>query len=64
MIAQNALKDSRRYQVVVYDLRIDGSTDQLRGARDAWGAYGEIEVLGEHHAALIVRPGGALEVAA
>jgi len=48
---------------VVFDLREPGGPSELHKQRAAWAEYSDIEALDEHHFALLIRPGGAVEAA-
>jgi hypothetical protein len=50
--------------VVLFDLRLPGTTDRLAREREAWQAQSDTEALDENHFALLVRPGGARRLAA
>lgn len=50
--------------VVLYDVRIPGAADRFHEQRAAWRERGDVEALDQHHFMLIVRPGGAREMAA
>jgi hypothetical protein len=50
--------------LAIYDVRVPGATERLHRERGAWGEYGDIEALDQNHYVLIVRPGGAREMAA
>jgi hypothetical protein len=50
--------------VVVFDLREPGGPSELHKLRAAWAEYADIKALDEHHFALLIRPGSALEEAA
>ena len=45
--------------VVLFDLRLPGTTERLHRERAAWREHSDIETLDENHFVLIVRPGGA-----
>ena len=48
---------------VAFDLRVPGSSSLLRAFRRAWGRAVSVEELGPDRVVLMVRPGGALELA-
>jgi hypothetical protein len=50
--------------LVLFDLREPSGASELHKQRACWAEYSEIEALDEDHFALIIRSGGALEVAA
>ena len=50
---------SSEYIVVLFDLRLPGTTDRLARERAAWHAQSDIEALDENHVVLLVWPGGA-----
>lgn len=50
--------------LVIYDVRIPGAAERFHSERAAWGEFGDIEALDEHHYILMVRPGGAGEMVA
>ena len=49
---------------VLFDLRLPGAAEELHRARAVWQGDSDIEILGEDHFALIVRPGRARSAAA
>ena len=49
--------------VVLFDLREPGGPSELHRQRAAWAEYSDIQALDEHHFALLIRPGSALEAA-
>jgi hypothetical protein len=49
--------------VVVFDLREPDGCLELHKQRAAWAEYSDIEALDEHHFALLILPGTALEAA-
>ena len=52
------------YLVVLHDLRDPEAVEALHRARAVWQERSDIEALDHDHLLLIVRPGGALEIAA
>lgn len=50
--------------VVIYDVRMPGAADRFHEERAACQEYSDVEALDEHHYVLVVRPGGARELAA
>ena len=49
--------------LTVFDLLVPGARSLLHDARRAWGSYATVEELGYVRVVLMVRPGGALELA-
>jgi hypothetical protein len=49
----------RPYELVLFDLRAPGTVERLLTECSAWGECASVELLGSHHAVLIVRAGGA-----
>jgi hypothetical protein len=47
------------YELVLFDLRDPEARARLRREHAAWGVNATVEMLGEHHVALTVRPGAA-----
>lgn len=45
--------------LAIYDVRIPGAAERLHSERAAWGPFGDIEALDQHHYILVVSPGGA-----
>jgi hypothetical protein len=52
--------DSRPYELVVFDVRTPAAVERLLSECSAWGEDAAVELLGPHHAVLIVRAGGAV----
>jgi hypothetical protein len=48
---------------IVFDCRGPGAKNRLHRERRAWGAAATLETLGYGRAVLVVRPGGARELA-
>jgi len=48
---------------IAFDYRGPGAKNRLHRERRAWGAAATVENLGHGRAVLVVRPGGALELA-
>jgi len=57
-----SIQDSPLETLVVFDCRERGAKERLRRERRAWGPSATTESLGYGRVALIVRPGGALEL--
>jgi hypothetical protein len=65
MIAPQTLyPNAPEYIVVLFDVRIPGVAERLHSERAAHREFGDIEAVDEHHFALLIRPGSALEEAA
>jgi len=65
MIAPETLyPNAPEYIVVLFDVRIPGVAERLHSERAAHRECGDIEAGDEHHFALLIRPGSALEEAA
>jgi len=60
---QRLYRNHPKCLVVVFDLREPGGPSELHKQRAAWAEYSDIEALDEHHFALLIRPGGAVEAA-
>ena len=60
---QESIPDSTTYELVFFDFRVPGTINQLHFARRAWGQAAEVERLCQGRAVLVVRPGGARELA-
>jgi hypothetical protein len=52
-------RNDRDCTLVVFDLRVPGSTERLHSECAAWRENAQIEMLDYDHAVLIVRPGTA-----
>ena len=52
----------RPYELVLFDLRVPGTVKRVLSERSAWGECASVELLGSHHAVLIVRAGGAIRM--
>ncbi len=48
---------------IAFDCRERGAKNRLHQGRRAWGSCATVESLGYGRAVLVVRPGGALELA-
>jgi hypothetical protein len=60
MLAPNkAYCNSGEFTLIIFDLRIRGSTERLHGERAAWQEHADVEMLDLNHAVLIVWPGAA-----
>jgi hypothetical protein len=59
-----AYHDSRRYELIIFDVRIPGVAERLHRERAAWQEAADIEALDADHFALVVRAGGARRLAA
>lgn len=57
------IQDSPPETLIVFDFRIPGAGCRMRREKHAWRSYATIERLDQHHAVLIVRPGGARRLA-
>lgn len=57
-----SIQDSSPETLVVFDCRERGVEERLLRERHAWGSSATTESLGYGRVALIVRPGGALEL--
>ena len=57
------IQDSPPETLIVFDCRERGARNRMHRERDAWGSSAVVENLGYGRAVLIVRPGGALELA-
>lgn len=57
------IQDSPPELLAIFDLLSPGAHSLLRGICRAWGSRATVETLGYGRAVLIVRPGGALELA-
>lgn len=49
---------------VVFDIRIPGVVERFHRERWAWQERADVEALDESHYVMIIRPGGAEELAA
>lgn len=49
----------RPYELALFDLRVPSAVKRVLSERSAWGECASVELLGPHHAVLIVRAGGA-----
>lgn len=56
--------EGKPYELAIFDLRVAGATERCWSERTAWQERADIEVVDEHHYALIVRPGLSGENAA
>jgi hypothetical protein len=64
MIAQPRVNPSNpRCLIILFDLRCPGAKDRLRRAPEGWHGFADVERLDDEHAALVLRPGGALRSA-
>lgn len=64
MIAPHRIvPDSDESTVAIFDVRIPGTAERLHRERTAWADFGDIEAIDHNHFVLIVRAGGALEIA-
>jgi len=61
--ANSSIQDSLPATLIVFDCRGPGAKNRLHRERRAWGAAATVENLGHGRAVLVVRPGGALELA-
>jgi hypothetical protein len=59
MTSTSSPLQDRSYELVVFDFRAPGAIERLFSERTAWGEDAAVELLGPHHAVLIVRAGGA-----
>jgi hypothetical protein len=50
---------NERCLLVLFDLRCPGAEQRLRRELAAWRGFAVTEKLHDHHAVLVVRPGGA-----
>jgi hypothetical protein len=57
------IQDNPPETLVVFDCRERGAKERLRRESRAWGSSATVESLGYGRVVLIVRPGGALEIA-
>lgn len=46
--------------IAIFDFRQQGALRRLCSERSGWRGYAEVEVLDQDHAALVMRPGGAV----
>jgi hypothetical protein len=56
--------DMGSYELDIFDLRIPGAAERYWSERMAWREAGDVEMLDEDHALLILRPGIPEECAA
>ena len=56
-------QDSPQETLVVFDCRGPGAKNRLHRERCAWGSRATLESLGYGRVALVIRPGGAKELA-
>jgi hypothetical protein len=64
MIAPSrSIQDSPPETLIVFDCRGRGAKNRLHRDRRAWGSRATIENLGYGRAVLVIRPGGATELA-
>ena len=61
---QDSIQDSPPETLVIFDFRVPGTGSRMRREMYAWKSCASIERLDDHHAVLIVRPGGARRLAA
>ena len=59
----SSIQDSPQETLIVFDCRGPGAKNRLHRERRAWGSYAIIESLGYGRVVLVVRPGGARELA-
>ena len=59
MTSTSSRLQDRSYELVVFDFRVPGAIERPFSERTAWGEDAAVELLGPHHAVLIVRAGGA-----
>jgi len=52
-----------RCLIILFDLRRPGAKKRLRRAPKGWLGFADVERLDDEHAALVLRPGGALRSA-
>ena len=50
--------------IALFDLRYQGAEERLRREQSGWCGNAHVEELSDDHFALIIRPGGAMRVAA
>ena len=60
---QKSIQDSSPGILIIYDFRVSGAGCRIRREMCAWKFCASIERLDQHHAVLIVRPGGARKFA-
>ena len=58
-----SIEDSRTYELVFFDFRVSGAINRLYRARRAWGQAAEVKRLCQGRAVLVIRPGGAKDLA-
>ena len=58
-----SIQDSPLETLIVFDCRGPGAKNRLYRERRAWGPRATMESLGHGRVVLVVRPGGALELA-
>jgi hypothetical protein len=58
-----SIQDSLPETLIVFDCRGRGAKNRLHRERRAWGPSATVESLGYGRVVLVVRPGGALELA-
>jgi hypothetical protein len=61
--AKQLYPSSSECMVVLFDLRLPGTTERLHRERAAWQEQSDIEALDQNHFVLIVQPGGARRLA-
>jgi hypothetical protein len=59
MTSTSSHLQGRSYELVVFDFRAPGAIERLLSEHAAWGEDAVVELLGPHHAVLMVRAGGA-----
>ena len=50
--------------VVIFSLQYPCAEERLRREQEAWRGFAHVEELNADHCALVIRPGGATELAA
>lgn len=55
--------DDCPYELAIFDFRVPGTGCRMRREMYAWKSCASMERLDQHHAVLIVQPGGAREFA-
>ena len=47
------------YELILFDIRVPGTSQRLLSERAAWREHARVELLGPDHAVLVVLAGGA-----
>jgi hypothetical protein len=61
--ANSIIQDSSPETLIVFDCRGPGAKSRLHREHRAWGPSATMESLGYGRVVLVVRPGGAVEIA-